>query len=91
MRTADRLPGWERMVREAEMVIFVAGRDEDADPGAVGGAQALYVRPDKWKKGVGRALMDAWVRRLEADGYRQSVLWVLAGNHRARRFCEATG
>ncbi|MFF5081738.1 GNAT family N-acetyltransferase [Actinoplanes sp. NPDC000266] len=106
MTPADRRPVWERMVREPAMAIFVAegaaggvvgyirvsaGRDADTDPRLVGEVQALYVRPDSWKLGAGRALMDRGVRRLAGDGYREYILWVLAANERARRFYEAAG
>jgi hypothetical protein len=35
--------------------------------------------------------MEAGLRRLAEDGYREAILWVLATNDRARRFYEAGG
>ena len=52
---------------------------------------AIYVVPDDWGTGAGRALMDESVRRLVEAGYTEVVLWVLATNDRARRFYEKAG
>jgi ribosomal protein S18 acetylase RimI-like enzyme len=59
--------------------------------GFVGELYALYVTPAWWSAGAGRALMDLVLASLEADGYRQVVLWVLADNARARRFYDRAG
>ncbi len=60
-------------------------RDDDAhdDVAEVG---AIYVEPDVWRTGVGRALMDAALAGLRAAGWRSVTLWVLAENQRARDF-----
>ena len=42
-------------------------------------------------KGVGRLLMDASRDQLRRHGAREALLWVLAGNERARRFYEIGG
>jgi ribosomal protein S18 acetylase RimI-like enzyme len=60
-------------------------RDEDAGDD-VAEIAAIYVEPDVWRIGVGRALMDAALAHLHADGRRWVTLWVLAENHRARDF-----
>lgn len=44
-----------------------------------------------WGTGRGRALLAAAEERLRGDGFDEAVLWVLAGNDRARRFYEAAG
>jgi len=67
-----------------------AGRDADVDVGT-GEVSSIYLLPSAWGKGNGRALMDAVVRRLSADGYHTAVLWVLVTNDRARRFYDAAG
>jgi GNAT superfamily N-acetyltransferase len=66
-------------------------RDEDADPARTGELGAIYLRPDAWGRGVGRALMEEAVSRLAAFGYVDATLWVLDTNERARRFYAAAG
>jgi uridine kinase len=65
-------------------------RDEDATP-ALGELWALYVLPDRWRGGVGRALWARGRRHLIESGAREIVVWVLEDNHPARRFYEAVG
>jgi GNAT superfamily N-acetyltransferase len=60
----------------------------DGLAGLVGELYALYVSPDWWSTGAGRALMGQVLACLEAEGYRRAILWVLADNTRARRFYE---
>jgi GNAT superfamily N-acetyltransferase len=75
---------------DGEIVGFVsvgASRDEDAD----GELYAIYVLPDHWSTGVGRALMEAGEAELRRLGHRDVVLWVLDDNPRARRFYELAG
>ena len=75
---------------EGRVVGFVAvGRthDEEGD----GELYAIYVHPDHWGTGVGRALIDAGEERLRDLGHRDAHLWVLDDNPRARRFYEAAG
>jgi ribosomal protein S18 acetylase RimI-like enzyme len=66
-------------------------RDEDADKGIVGEIYAVYVRPQAWGTGAGRALMQAGIEHLRAQGFREAMLWVLTGNERTRRFYEIAG
>src|SRR5262249_39997041 len=47
---------------------------------------ALYVDPEWWGHGIGRALAAEARARLSAQGFRQALLWVLNGNERAQRF-----
>jgi len=47
---------------------------------------ALYVDPDHWGHRIGLALISAARDRLLKLGFRQAVLWTLAGNARADRF-----
>lgn len=52
---------------------------------------AIYVHPDHWRRGHGRALIEAAEEELEALGHRQALLWVLASNQRARSFYQRQG
>jgi len=47
---------------------------------------ALYVDPERWGQRIGLALISAARDRLHSLGFRQAVLWVMAGNSRAERF-----
>jgi GNAT superfamily N-acetyltransferase len=73
---------------DGEVVGFVAWGPGREDPRPE--LMALYVHPDRWGSGAGRALMLA-----AEDGLRQrgdgACLWVLADNPRARRFYERAG
>jgi ribosomal protein S18 acetylase RimI-like enzyme len=61
------------------------------DPDTDGELYAIYVLPDHWGSGVGRALMQAGEERLRELGHQHAILWVLEDNPRARRFYEAAG
>jgi GNAT superfamily N-acetyltransferase len=65
-----------------------AAREGD---GALGELYAIYVDPDYWGSGLGRALIAAAEERLRAAGFTETMLWVLEDNPRARRFYEASG
>lgn len=65
-------------------------RDQTA-PETVGEVIALYVEPDAWGTGCGRALMDMAVNELHRRGFTEATLWVLEQNARARRFYEIAG
>lgn len=67
-----------------------ASRDPDAVPGT-GEVGAIYLAPEAAGQGIGRALFTHAVDDLRGRGYRQSTLWVLDTNLRARRFYEAAG
>ena len=52
---------------------------------------SLYLLPEYWGNGWGKALLSAAVKQLESMGYRDLFLWVLEGNQRARAFYEHMG
>ena len=58
----------------------------DPDLTGYGELYALYVDPEQWGRGIGVALISAARTRLFRLGFRNAVLWVLAGNTRAERF-----
>ncbi len=66
-------------------------QDPDPDSQTAGEIWALYVAPSHWRQGVGRALVRCGEVLLRSRGYESAVLWVFAGNDRARRFYEAMG
>jgi ribosomal protein S18 acetylase RimI-like enzyme len=70
-------------------VIGYAGVGPERDaaaPPTTGELYALFVHPDHWGTGAGRALTDAACNDLRATGYTTVQLWVLEANVRARRF-----
>jgi GNAT superfamily N-acetyltransferase len=79
---------------DAGVVGFVdvrPSRDRDADDGRVGELTAIYVVPEAWGTGAGRALMTEAVERLRTAGFEEATLWMLDDNPRARRFYEIAG
>ena len=69
---------------------FGPSEPASADP-TVGELYTIYVDPDRWGGGYGRALIAAAMRRLRGAGFPEAVLWVLETNARARRFYEIAG
>jgi GNAT superfamily N-acetyltransferase len=70
--------------------IVAPSRDDDAGERTCEVA-AIYVDPEAWRRGIGRALLEAAVREARADGWRTVTLWVFAANDRAHAFYEAFG
>ncbi|WP_100445138.1 GNAT family N-acetyltransferase [Glycomyces xiaoerkulensis] len=69
-------------------------RESDSDqtgPGEPGEVWALYVHPDRWGTGVGRALMREAHKALDEFGLAPIRVWVLEGNDVGRRFYERYG
>jgi len=52
---------------------------------------ALYVDPDFWRQGIGKALMARGCARLRAQSMSKALLWVLEGNVLGARFYESQG
>ncbi|HKZ05331.1 MAG TPA: GNAT family N-acetyltransferase [Methylomirabilota bacterium] len=100
----EREARWRRNLAELEAETWVAAsdgevvgwatiggcRDADATP-ALGELWAIYVSPDSWRGGVGRALWEHGRARLASTGCTEAVVWVLADNVPARRFYAALG
>jgi ribosomal protein S18 acetylase RimI-like enzyme len=101
----NRVNMWRELTQDPDKIVFVAentegkivgfsalgaSRDADANP-KTAELVAIYVHPEKWREGIGRALLSAsldQLRKLELD---QVTLWVLEGNQRARSFYESFG
>lgn len=73
-----------------QTVGFVQVGDYEEGDGS-GQVYAIYVAPEHWSTGAGRALMAAALDFLTAGGPRPVRLWALDGNERARRFYERCG
>jgi GNAT superfamily N-acetyltransferase len=99
----ERAAGWRRalgrdrdrdpvlVAERADRVVGFAVVGPARDPAAAGELYAINVDPDHWGTGAGRALLEAAQLELTRLGYGEAVLWVLPGNHRARRFYEVAG
>jgi len=87
---------WTNIVGEADgrPIGFATHRpcgDEDKDRGSVGELVAIYVLADYWRQGVGLHMLDEVMDHFRRQAVSQVTLWVIEGNHRARRFYEAAG
>jgi ribosomal protein S18 acetylase RimI-like enzyme len=103
LRAEDRAAYWDGALRREgrRSVVLVAERDGEVvgfaaagpspDPEGAGELYAINVDPDHWGTGAGRALLEAAQAELDRMGFAESVLWVLPGNARARRFYEIAG
>ena len=85
---------WESLIDDSAVTVLV--RVEDDAAVGVAGSRAewldgLYVLPEWWSRGVGRALHDEVLDRLRTDGCERCQLWVLEDNDRARQFYERLG
>jgi GNAT superfamily N-acetyltransferase len=94
-RWQDRLsnPPIGRSIFVAEdetRVVGFAGVGPNSDELGIGELSALYVDPEKWSCGAGRALL-ARAEACLAETYEEATLWVMEGNPRARRFYELAG
>ena len=83
--------GWTTFVadRDGEVVGFTSvgpSRDETG----VGELYAIYVDPEQWSTGTGRALIEQAEAQLRT-AYRDVTLWVLEDNPRAREFYARAG
>lgn len=70
---------------------FCPSRDEDVNPINIAEISAIYLNPDKWRKGFGKMLCDAAINALRKSGYIEVTLWVVADNLQARLFYEKMG
>jgi GNAT superfamily N-acetyltransferase len=64
------------------------GACRDSGATGVGELYAIYVSPEYWRRGIGRALHAACLDALRGQGYDKARLWVLEANPQARAFYE---
>lgn len=99
LRAEDRAASYRFEAADHQTLVAV---DDDAIRGFIrvgfsrdnpctdeGEVSALYVSPDAWRGGIGRALMLSGRAWLTDHGYMQARLWVLEGNERAQGFYRA--
>jgi GNAT superfamily N-acetyltransferase len=78
-------------IDEHERLLGFATIAPSVELAAHGELRALYVDPTYWRAGVGLALMEGCLARLDESGCDRAVLWLLLGNERAARFYRACG
>ncbi len=77
----------------AGVIVGFAGIGPSRDPidPELGELNTIAVDPSMWRRGIGRALMSEASHYLIADGYREAVLWTLAGYPQGKAFYESMG
>jgi ribosomal protein S18 acetylase RimI-like enzyme len=101
---AGRIERWRRWLSDPAIVCLVGEigeeivgfcttrRSGDEDAGQdVAEMPTLYIRPDAWHLGYGRALCRGGLERAAIAGFTTLTLWVLEINTRARAFYLAFG
>jgi GNAT superfamily N-acetyltransferase len=105
LSVAEHLTGWQERLgnpREGSRLLVgtvddevagfaVFGPARDPESGDGGELYAINVHPDHWRAGVGSGLLVEVHDGLADLGHTNAVLWVVAGNDRARRFYESHG
>ena len=85
---------WESQIADPDVICLVAERrgaaaalavlcpspDEDTDPATVALLDRLYTEPAAWRRGLGRALLDASMEELSSRGFREVTLWTAEWN-----------
>jgi GNAT superfamily N-acetyltransferase len=87
-------PGSATFVVEdsGEVVGFASvGAARDVETEREAELYAIYLHPSRWDRGIGRALLQRAEESMRSSGFREAVLWVLAGNERGERFYRAAG
>lgn len=92
---------WEQKVESSSALVLVAEErgsvigfsacELDGEGPSAWRLVALYLDPERWGGGAGRALHDYTLDRLLARGANRVSLWVARENARARRFYERAG
>lgn len=67
------------------------GPEQEHDPTDRGELFLIYVLAGYQRQGVGRCLVSAVARELQADGFRSMLVWTFRDLHGARRFYESLG
>jgi ribosomal protein S18 acetylase RimI-like enzyme len=70
---------------------LVPSRDTDSNSKGIGELVAIYVHPEFWRKGAGKALCRQSLKEAGRQNYAAVTLWVLRSNNSARNFYEAMG
>ncbi|WP_329050665.1 GNAT family N-acetyltransferase [Amycolatopsis sp. NBC_01488] len=85
LSASSRAESWARLIGDGGQVLVAEQDGVVAGFAAYGDGRlyALYLLPEYWGRGLGRALHDRVVEDLSGDS---AVLWVLSTNERAKAF-----
>ncbi|MET9018505.1 GNAT family N-acetyltransferase [Actinopolymorpha sp. NPDC004070] len=90
--TSGRTRWWVAETTTGRIVGMVGvGPSRDPVDPHLGELDTIAVDPTYWRGGVGSALMRTALASLAESGYREAVLWTVAGYTRGQAFYEATG
>jgi ribosomal protein S18 acetylase RimI-like enzyme len=78
------------VAEEGGAVLGFATTGPSRDESEIGELYGLYVDPDAWSRGIGRALIER-AEAVLAVHWDEATLWTLEDNPRTRRFYEAAG
>jgi ribosomal protein S18 acetylase RimI-like enzyme len=70
---------------------LIPSRDQDSNPHIIAEIVAIYVHPNHWRQGAGRALWHRTLAAAQHGNFSAVTLWVLASNMAARNFYQAMG
>jgi L-amino acid N-acyltransferase YncA len=103
LSVTDRLSSWEGWLSDGSTTSHTVVIEDGSgavrgfatiratETEAVAELAAIYLDPAAWGRGMGQALLGAFVDVARRDSYREAVLWVHPRNERARRFYELAG
>ncbi len=79
-------------VSEDQIIGFVSAvKLPEAKLDMDGEINAIYIRPQWQRSGIGKRMMHKAARSLQAMGCQRCVIWVIDGNSQARNFYEELG
>lgn len=101
----QRTREWRERLREGSFPTLIAERGGEVlgfctlampardaeEPDTVAEIPALYLDPRHQREGIGSRLLEAALAEMRARGFREAMLWMLAGNEGAARFYARTG
>lgn len=76
---------------ERPVGVAVCGRSRDKALPDWGEIVSIYLLPEYINRGYGSSLFESVLQDMKQSGYRDTYLWVLKDNQRARRFYEKKG
>jgi GNAT superfamily N-acetyltransferase len=91
---AEVLAGWRDALADPDVETWLASEGGEAVALVSIGAdvlRTLFVLPERWSHGIGSALHDHALERLQERGVTRARLWALEANALARAFYERRG